>query len=300
MNFVREDRSIPLSLWGTENMLEYFRAMRDMSYGEFLHTHGFWPMWVQVAVVPQNKAVRFVAETDETNKKALSKIIELIEGLGEPYQLWGNASVVAADEFERELTVLINTDVVLDEVHAEINVSEPMGHNRDTDIRLVLSGLSEMDRDDIVSVLDWQEPEIDFCTSITLGQLLVIRGYIADAMARGRFMHVNDGDEGLLDGWVHFVDGGQWGTIWPTRGMEGYLSLCTLWLGDVETSRLYKWEFIGEVHDASVRGKIEYRFDLAFQDDNDTYVVHKGFINGTVDAPSWWDEYMTYDEDDDD
>lgn len=258
-------------------------------------------MWVQVAVMPQNEAVRFEAMADEeANKKALSKVIEFVEGLDEPYHLWGNVSAVTADEFERELTVLIDTDVALDGVHTKVSVSERMDYNRDTDIRLVLGGFSEMDRDDVVSVLEWQEPEIDFCPSITLGQLLVIRGYIADAMAHGHFMHTTGGDEGLPDGLVHFVDDGQWGTIWPTRGMEGYVNLCTLWLGDVETSRLYKWAFIGEVYDASVQGKIEYRFDLAFQDGNDMYVVRKGFVNDTVDAPLWWDEYMTYYEEDDD
>jgi hypothetical protein len=139
MQFTRIDRSIPLSLWGTESMLEYLRDLRDMEPLAFVARHDFRPAFVQLVVLPQAETVLLSAEyDDDASRKAVSEMVELVEGLGEPYWLWGNAVAVSADEFEYELSITIDTGRELDTVHTTVSVSDPNGTYTGLDFRCLL------------------------------------------------------------------------------------------------------------------------------------------------------------------
>jgi hypothetical protein len=288
MEFRREDRSIPLSLWYTESMLEYFRDMRDMDYEECSYEHEFWPLHVQVIVRPEGKAAWFESSSEEQNRRELDGIVKLVESLDEDHRLWGGAEKVVANEFERELLVMIDTSRPVADVHTYVRVDEPEGTHADTDVRLFIDEFDEDVRDDIVAVCAYDPSDGDTFQCLTLSQLVVLRGYIINAMAEGHVLRVDDGDADVLDGWLRFAplvgDGGPW----PNRGMQGYLALNTGWIGGGDEERSFEWSFAGELHDAEEQGKIRYRFDLQFYDYYDTYTIRSGFVEGVCPAPSWW------------
>lgn len=295
MEFVCDSVDKPLELWGTESILEYFKAMRDMPYDGFATKYGFYPLWWQVVVDDTVVVCR-----DGLGQTHLDAVVTLLESLSDEWQLWNHAHSVIADEFERELCVVINTKVSPESVKTRVDVSEPMNIVSSSALEFAMSSFDEELQQDIkcLKALDLSRMNSDLTP--TTEYILLLRSYVIDAMNCGRtVVCADDSSDGPIDGWVRCADQIGGGCVWPYRKLDGYIALSTDSINDDGIRDDVQWYFGLEMSDSTELGKVQWSIDLMFYDYLDTYLVTKGFASGIIDEPSWWEERMAWDDDED-
>lgn len=286
MEIVRKNRAYKLKLWGTENMLEYFQSMRDMSYGDFLIEYGFSPLHISIVESSENRRVVVDLYSNMTEK--LNEVVELLESLDEPYHWWGNALSVYADEFERELSIHIDASVPVDEIHTHVKISEPTNYFDKSLLWFARDTFEDEVRDNVNAVVSYSGTGVRHDSLALLDQLVVLRGYFVNAFVNGQLKLLDGTTSGKFDGNVYFYDDGGFGSEWPERGLEGYIAFPVRGVFDISESYLEDWTFWLTLMDTDTRDKLTYRCDLYLNYEGDDYVVWEDFLHGEIDEPDWW------------
>jgi hypothetical protein len=294
MQFVCDSVDKPLELWGTESILEYFKGLRDAVCGGVWDQSCFFPLTWQLSVDDA-----CISCYNNMNKQYIDDAIRLLEVLSSEWTCWNCAQYVRADEFEGELSIRINTTVPREQVRTDVLVVETIDSQSVSALRFVMIGYDEQTQEDIGCLLNFDVSHMGAELSPTARYVILLRGYIADAMNNGRV--VVSGYESLtnpLDGWIRFVDQVGCGTCWPNRELEGYIPLSTAAVGISEINQRSEWQFNLCMQDTDEIGKVKWSVDLMFYDYLDTYLVTEEFASGIIDEPSWWEERTAWYDDD--